>query len=224
MSKYFYIFGLVVTLFLQGCASGPNILCAGTQGCGPTGNAAADQFWPAFGSEYDGIRKHGQRLAADGKTILTPVPGMKGVYQNQVGYRDVHQLSCQKESLASTLVWGVLVPFGSAAIQNPLGQNLAFRGGQVVQQQAGTARYYKCQELAEALARGNMRFYEQVKQQQIPVREPETVVASVQANVAPQVIPQRRKTPEEFCAETWAACPAGGEWGIMPNGTQCGCR
>lgn len=225
MNKIFSILlVLVAVLLLQGCAtSRPNLLCS--KGC-HSGDSGADEFWSGYGQQYNTIRKNGQRLAADGETVLSPVKGQKGVYQDENGYRVVHQLDCQKEGLGSNLLWGVVVPLASAAIQNPLGQGLAYRVGPVVQQQGQTKRYYKCADVAEALAGGNAVFY-QHKLAEV-ASSTQTQVPAVKEREVARSQTLASQSHEEECAEHWGQCSVGKEWGpkgILSDGSRvCGCQ
>ncbi len=230
MNKLFSILlVLVAVLLLQGCATtSPNLLCS--KGC-HSGDSGADEFWAGYAGEYNAARKNGKRLAADGKTVLSPVEGQKGVYQDQNGYRVVHQLDCQKEGLASNLLWGVVVPLASAAIQNPLGQGLAYRVGPVVQQQSQTKRYYKCADVAEALVGGNAVFYQHKLADAEVASSAQAVPVAVSKGrevAQSKIVTAQPQSFEEECAEHWGQCSTGKEWGpkgLTADGSRvCGCQ
>lgn len=211
MNKIFTFVLLAATLLLQGCATGrSNLLCA--DGCHSGGQY--DQGWDDYAQKYNSVLSQGGRIAGDGKTVLVPVKGEKGVFEDpNTGYRTIHQLDCQKESTASRLFWGVVVPVASVAIKNRYMQEGAVRAGQAVQQQNGVSRYYKCSEIQEMLSAGNAFMYQQ-KLSRAQVAQVAAVEKQQpqQVDIQPEAVTVRH---EAFCEANWKQCPAGTDWGTF---------
>ena len=232
------------TLFLQGCASTgsarssasidrsywekPNPFCAGRNGCTP--KQAAEEFWPGYSKEYKILRRQGGRISPEG-TVLTPVPNEPGQFQDENGYRIVHQLTCNKENAAVTF-FGALLTIGGAQLANPLARVGTVGLTGATQTSMGRARGYKCAELAEQLNAGNVIFQQRLTkeaaleapaEEEYPQQEQQSPVQSLaQAALAAQIVTSR--TAGEKCDSVWQACPVGGDWGPVLNNTQCGCR
>lgn len=193
MSKLFYIFGLVAALFLQGCASSalrsagtddgfwsrPNFACA--QGC--RRNEAAAIYWDTFSKEYKVLRNRGERLSPQGR-MLTPVPGKPGQFQDENGYRVVHQMTCNKENAALTF-FGALLTIGGSQLPN-VGARVATVGlTGATQTSLGRARSYKCAELAEELNAGNVIFQQRMNEQMVAQNTEQSNSYAVEQDVQP---------------------------------------
>ncbi len=200
-------------------------------------NQEAEQFWGNYGEFYNSVRDQNGRVAADGRTLLRPIKGQKGVYEDPNGYRVVHRLDCEREGTASRLFWGVVVPIASLAIENPYVQAGTVRAGQAVQQHNGVSRFYKCSEVQEMLAAGNAAFYQerlehaQVAQSQDPQPVQRAVFRAESEPEQPQVNPFLQRW-EAHCESEWRQCPAGKDWGTFDLGEEihesrrytCRCR
>gem|GEM_PF-4843677 len=233
-------------LFLQGCTTTrtrssvssdngfwakPNVFCSG--GC--KSNQAAALYWDEFSKEYKVLRSRGERLSPEGR-ILTPVPGKPGQFQDENGYRIIHQMSCNKENVAVTF-FGALLSIGGSQLSNPLARVGTVGLTGATQTSLGRARGYKCAELAEELNAGNMVFQQRLKEEaaleataeeEYPQQQQEQSMQNrpVQRSLA-QAAPAAQvtsRTSVEKCESVWQACPAGGKWGPVLNDTQCGCR
>lgn len=167
VSKMATMLFLAAALLLQGCASSasrsvgtedgywsrPNFACA--QGC--KRKEAIAVYWDEFDKKYEHLRSRGGRLDSKGGP-LTPI-GKHGEFQNEHGYRVVHQLTCNKENAALTF-FGALLTIGGSQLAN-VGARVATVGlTGATQTSLGRAREYRCAELAEKLNVGNVIFHQ----------------------------------------------------------------
>jgi len=158
MNKFFSKIVLLLVafaaLFLQGCAATPNLVCASRNGC-KSANENFDEVWRIQAERHNVARRHGARLADDGKTVLTPVHGAKGVYQYPNGYRAIDESDCQKEGGGAAFFWGVLVPTASLLVGGQYTPTVCQTVGGAVRQRGATARYYSCEDMKKFLVGGN---------------------------------------------------------------------
>lgn len=157
--KIAVFFVLCAALLLQGCAMNKsNLACAGAHGCS-SGNAEVDQQWNTYAAEVNPELARGNRIAADGRTVLVPVQGagVKGVFQTPDGRRMVHDRDCQKEGGGSSFFWGWVVPLSSLAIGVDVAPAIGQTVSNAARQHGSTARFYSCEDAKEFFAGGNVR-------------------------------------------------------------------
>lgn len=238
MSKYFYVFGLVVVLFLQGCAMNKsNVLCAGPQGCQSKTVVANTQWSVQLG---DNLFVH---------------PQYKDLYEHRETGAWEPSATCGTPSLLRTLTYSLIggvasagaykfvsSPYAAGAIggtvnglvnqMNQSGLNQACRNAATVaaQHNAQPEVAYKIIEWDERRQQEQNRVRQQVRNelagtgapQQVALAAPAVVVGSTEWCYAEAT--QKYGGADKFVQR----CQAGGRsWGSVttPQGQKgCGCQ
>lgn len=250
MNKPFSIFVLVAALLLQGCASGPNIACAGPRGCQSKADARNTQWSQQLG---DNLYRH---------------PEYKDLYVHQETDAWEPSATCGTPSLLRTLTYSLIGgvasgvaykfvsnPYAAGAVggaanglanqMNQSGLNQACRNAATV-----AAQHNAEPQVAREIIRWSVRKnLETTKITQEIINE-ETGVATPPPQ-AHQVTQQAvsfeqnlqllkgcageakarfpdlfgQMTPEQVIEDMETRCQAKGKggFGVLPGGNQCGC-